>query len=133
MEEVLKHTYPEYFWCGHGPPENAACCGGHASTASVERKRGGRMPQGPGYLALPTIDSVGSVDSPGGNKDQPPRVVSLQQLGRPSVFSVPEALTTLRPVGCTLDAPGCTLDAPGWSETGADIGYVLLPYSGWRN
>lgn len=35
------------------------------------------MPQGPGYLALPTIDSVGS-DSPGGNKDQP-RVVSTGQ------------------------------------------------------
>lgn len=47
---------------------------------SFARERVRTMPQGPGYLALPTIDSIGSADSPGGNKDQPPRVVSLGRL-----------------------------------------------------
>lgn len=83
--ESLIHSGIPYMYSRHTspPPPNLHRCAPRSfCTGLSSRVRGGTMPQGPGYLALPTIDTVGSSDSPGGDKDQQPRVVSVQRLGR---------------------------------------------------
>eukprot|EP00752_Nemacystus_decipiens_P001278 g1273.t1 len=96
------------------------------------------MPQGPGYLALPTIDSIGSSDSPGGDKDQPPRVApALPPRSGSSSSGISEndslgrssAATAAAPAGAGAIAAGAapagvqrTTSAPSPTSAAAGVG-----------